>query len=147
MKKSNKISDKLIDNIVQPIFPEFKTRDALQIIIGASILAVPVGFTEETWKLGSSLPFVNILGLLILSILFITLFTHYHYYRFSTKPHLKQLAKRVASTYIFSVITVALIMTLIQQAPWTSDFTLALKRIIIVVFPSSMSAAIADTLK
>jgi len=38
-------------------------------------------------------------------------------------------------------------LTLIEKCPWGVDNILALKRMIIVAFPSSMSAAISDTLK
>ena len=61
------------NTLVDPIIPEFKLKDIMQVIIGASILAVPVGFTEETWNLGASLPMINVLGLFALSIFFISI--------------------------------------------------------------------------
>lgn len=134
-------------NFIEPIFQEFKLQDVLQVIIGATILAVPIGFTEETWRLGETLPFANILGILALSIIFISLFTFYHYHNKFPRRHWDQFVKRVFFTYFFSFAAVALIMVLIQQAPWSTDSMIAIKRIIIVTFPSSMSAAVADTIK
>ena len=126
---------------------EFRSKDIMQIIIGSAILAVPVGFTEETWRLGESLPIANIIGLLALSLLFISLFTYYHYYRHHLGNQWDEFTKRVFSTYIVSFIVVAALLTLIQRTPWATNAMLAFKRVVIVAFPSSMSAAVADTIK
>lgn len=126
---------------------EFNFRDLLQVILGASILAIPVGFTEETWRLGGQLPMANILVFMALSIGFIGLFTYYHYHRHAKKEHLEHLFIRVINTYFVSFVVVALLLMLIQQAPWMTDPALAFKRVVIVTFPSSLSAAVADRLK
>ena len=65
---------KVLDYALSPLMVEFRLRDLMQIIVGASILAVPVAFTEETWNLGAQLPLANVLGLSILSLLFIAFF-------------------------------------------------------------------------
>jgi len=136
-----------------PLMVEFYPRDVVQIMIGASILAIPVGFTEETWNLGGSLPISNIMGILLLSVLFIATFVYYNYYYGedmhgeNVKKHWDEFAKRVFFTYLFAFLIVAIILTLIQRAPWEVDFMLALKRVILVAFPASMSAAVADVLK
>jgi len=128
--------------------PEFEFKDLLQVLIGASILAIPVGFTEETWELGATLPFLNVFFLFIITVLFISAFVYYHYYaEHGLQKHFGEFVKRVFSTYVASFIVVALLMTTIQRTPWFTDFVLALKRIIIVTFPSSMSAVVADILK
>lgn len=125
----------------------FQGKDILQILIGASILAVPVGFTEETWHLAEIMPITNIIILMLISMSFIAIFTHFHYYKKGVKGHRKEFFKRVISTYILSFIIVATLLTLILKAPWSTNFMLALKRTIIVTFPATMSAAIADVLK
>lgn len=126
----------------------FSLKDILQIVIGATILAIPVGFTEETWRLGESLPWLNVLGLLLMSVLFIALFVYYNYHRRQKlNKHWGEFLKRVVSTYVFAFIVVAVILTLIQRTPWATDMALAFKRIIIVTLPSTMSAAVADVLR
>lgn len=150
MPKKQKSGGKIFHNIVDPIIPRFKLKDILQIIIGASILAVPIGFTEETWVLGDVLPVINVLGLLVLSLIFISTFTYYQYHKNkegNKKEHMDEFVKRVLATYILSFLVVAVIMSLIQKAPWGVDGLVAFKRVAIVTFPSSLSAAIADTLK
>ena len=63
------------------------------------------------------------------------------------KQHKLEFFKRVLATYIFSFVIVAVILALIQQTPWNTNAALAFKRVVIVTFPSSMSAAIADMIK
>ncbi len=138
---------KIVHSMMRPVMLKFYPRDAMQVIVGASILAVPVAFTEETWKLGESLPLMNIIGLLLLSIIFISSFVYYNYYRGEMRKHWNEFAKRVFTTYFFSFVVVAIILTLIERAPWSSDIMIALSRAIIVSFPASMSAAVADIIK
>lgn len=141
----------VVKELVQPIKTEFENRDIFQVIIGASVLAVPVGFTEETWRLGETLPFANIYMIMALTLIFISTFvySHYHRGRIKSNPrhHLRHFSSRVFFTYIFSFAIVALLLSVIKVAPWTTDFVLAFKRTVIVAFPCSMSAAIADLLK
>jgi len=138
----------LIKKIENVIIPGFNIRDALQVIIGATILAVPIGFTEETWTLGSTLPLSNIIGIFLISLLFISTFTYYHYHKKPSvlKNHFNKFLNRTISTYILSFIIVAVILSLIQKAPWLSDTLLAFKRTVIITLPATMSAAVADTL-
>lgn len=131
--------------IYRIISPSVKLRDILQIIVGATILAVPVGFTEETWNLGGMLPLTNILVIMGISILFAGSFI-YHHYKHKVHGHFLEFTKRVFATYIFSFLVVALMLTLIQRAPWQTDILLAFKRTVIVSLPASMSAAVADTI-
>ena len=126
---------------------EFKPRDAMQIMIGSAILAVPVGFTEETWKLGETLPTLNVFVLLVTSLLFISLFVYHNYYKGNFAEHWDEFVKRVLGTYVVSAVVVGLLLTIIHRAPWSADLLLAVKRVIIVAFPASMSAAVADMIK
>jgi uncharacterized membrane protein len=137
----------ILHKVMSPLMIEFYPRDVFQVIVGASILAIPVGFTEETWRLGETLPFMNVFGLFLISVAFVSLFAYYNYYRGRMKEHSGEFFKRVFSTYLFSFVMVAVLLTLIQRAPWELDWILAIKRIIIVTFPASMSAAVADMIK
>ncbi len=134
--------------IADPLFHEFHLKDVLQVIIGASILAIPVGFTREVWELGELLPIINIFSFILLSLLFISLFTYYHYHKEQgLKKHHKHFIKRVFLTYVLSFFIVGIILTLIQKAPWQTDLILTLKRIVLITFPASMSGTIADAIK
>ena len=138
----------IFGNLVDPFFHEFHLKDVLQVIIGASILAIPVGFTKEVWELGETLQIINIFGFVILSLLFISLFTYYHYHREQgLKKHHKHFTRRVVLTYVLAFFVVGIILTLIQKAPWQTDWVLAFKRIALVTFPASLSGTLADAIK
>lgn len=138
---------KILSYALKPLMVELKIRDILQIIVGATILALPLAFTEETWRLGEKLPIQNVLGLGGLSLCFIALFVYFNFYRYNFRGNGFEYVKRVFATYFVSMIVVGIILTLIQQCPWGADNLLAFKRIIIVSFPASMSATLSDTLK
>ena len=138
---------KVVNYVTTPLMVELKPRDIMQIIVGASILAIPVGFTEETWNLGERLPLNNVLALAIISMIFIALFVYFNFYRFQLKGYVFEYIKRVIAIYAISLVVVGILLTIIEKCPWGVDNILALKRMIIVAFPSSMSAAISDTLK
>lgn len=140
------MDSKTIQKIFHPI-AEFKIRDVLQIIVGAAILATPVGFTEETWRLGEILPASSIIIVFALSLIFISFFSYYHYHRHLTEKKWEELVKRTFATYLFSFLVVSVLLTLIQKAPWQTDLFLALKRAVLVTLPASMSGALVDTLK
>ena len=137
-----------LNESVDPFFHEFHLKDVLQVIIGASILAIPVGFTREVWEFGETLPIANIFGFIFLSLLFISLFTYYHYHKeHGIKKYPKHFTKRIVLTYFLAFFVVAILLTLIQKAPWQTDLVLTFKRIVLVTFPASMSGTIADAIK
>jgi uncharacterized membrane protein len=140
-------SGKVVHRVVKPLMVELRKRDVVQILVGATILAIPVGFTEETWNLGQRLPMVNILLLALFSIFFIALFVYTNFYRDYLKEHLAEYIKRVFAIYMLSLIVVGVLMTVILQCPWGDDNLLAIKRIIIVSFPASLSATLTDAIK
>ena len=138
---------KIVHHAITPLMVELRPRDIMQIIVGAAILAIPVGFTEETWDLGERLPLKNVLFLTIISIIFIATFVYFSFYRMNLKGHVFQYVKRVLATYLLSLVVVGILLTIIEKCPWGIDNILAIKRIIIVAFPASMSATVSDSLK
>jgi len=140
-------SGKVVHTIMAPFMVELRPRDIMQIIIGATILAIPIGFTEETWILGKELSLVRVFLLSGVSILFLSLFVYFNFYRFHLKDHVFDYVKRVIVTYLLSIMVVGTLLTLINKCPWNTDSLLAIKRIIITAFPASMAATLSDTLK
>ncbi|MCP5497862.1 MAG: DUF2391 family protein [Leptospiraceae bacterium] len=137
----------LIHKITKPLMVEFYLRDVVQVIVGATLLAIPVTFTEETWKLGETLPLLNVGIIGFISITFIGLFVYYNFYKGLLKENWLSFFKRVISTYFISVFVVGLILFLINKAPLGSEWIITLKRIVLISFPASMSAAVADMIK
>jgi len=137
----------IIHTMIEPFMVELKVRDILQIIVGATILAIPVGLTEETWVLADQLKMKNLLLLVVISLFFISLFVYFNSYRFHLKEHIVEYVKRVIATYGLSLLVVGLLLTVIEKCPWGINTLLAVKRIIITALPASMAATISDALK
>lgn len=140
-------SGEVISYALKPLMLEFKPRDIMQVIVGASLLAIPVSLTEEAWNLGELLPNTNIFVIAILSLMFVSVFVYFNFYKVTLKGYVFDFIKRVFGTYFISLIVVALILTIIQKCPWGIDNVLAIKRIIIVAFPAAMSGTLSDTIK
>lgn len=144
------IADKsgdIISYVLKPLMLEFKTRDFMQVVVGSSLMAIPVSLTEEAWILGESLPVLNIVIIAVLSLLMISIFVYFNFYKVTFKGYRLEFIKRVLGTYLISFLVVGLILTVLQKCPWVIDNTLAIKRIIIVAFPAAMAGTLSDTIK
>lgn len=137
----------VIQRVVKPLAVEFRLRDLLQTVVGASILAIPAAYTEETWDLGSQLATGNIVGIAVLSVVFIATFVYFNFYKAYFAQFWGQYFIRVIATYLISLCVVAILLALIDKTPWGVDNALAIKRIIVVGFPAAMSATVADAIK
>jgi len=140
-------SGQVVQRLIKPLMVEFRLRDVLQTVVGASILAIPAAYTEEAWNLGRDLPLANILAIVFMSVLFISMFVYFNFYKGYIAEYRAQFVLRVVTTYVVSALVVATLLTVIGQAPWGVDNALALKRIVVVAFPASMSATVTDALK
>jgi len=138
---------KILHHVIQPFQVELKFHDLFQIIVGASILVVPVAFTEEVWNLSQELPLKNLLILASISIFNIAAFVYFGFYQHHLKEHIGEYLKRVLATYGLTLLVVAIFLSIIHRCPWGVDNLLAIKRIILVAFPASMSAALSDAMK
>lgn len=137
---------KVIQYIAKPLKVELRRRDLAQILVGATVLAIPVGFTAEVWNLGVELPNLNVFILALLSVIFIALYVYFTFYRDLFQQFRFEYVKRVASIYILSLIVVAVLLTVIQAAQWNDDTLSAIRTVVIVAFPASMGAAVSNAI-
>ena len=56
--------------VVMPLGVEFGLRDLAEIVVGATVLAIPVGYTEEVWVLGERLSNFHATLIVLVSLLF-----------------------------------------------------------------------------
>jgi len=140
-------SGEIISYALKPLMVEFKPRDLIQVAVGSAILAVPMALTEEGWNLGRDLSLNRILVLSFLSVLFISVFVFYNFYRHNFKGHVLSFFKRVIGTYLISLAVSGIILTIIDKCPWGIDNILAIKRIILVTFPATLGGTLSDTIK
>lgn len=125
------------------IFEKVNFEDISQIIIGAAVMAVPIAFSEELWKFGETLPLINIVLLLGIS-----LFIQFFYTQFSIfqgkEKRIIIISSRVILNYLLTFTTVAIILFALNKLSFTSNYLFGLYRIIILSFPASLGAVIVD---
>ena len=137
----------VLHRFMRPLSVEFHFHDLVQRGVGATLLAIPVGFAEEVWTLGAEISNLQAFTILAISVLFITMFVYYNNYRDDFDEHRFEFLKRVLATYVVAFVVVGLLLSVIGKAPWTTDFVLAVKRVLLVTLPASMSAAVTDMIK
>ena len=142
----NNNEGKELQRINVPLKVEIKIHDAMEILVGASILAVPVAFTEEVWNMGDQLPWLNVMALSLLEVVFLGSFIYYTAYRKKLKMFMNEYYKRLLVTFVLSLFIVGLLLTIVDKCPWLTDFDLAMKRTLIGAFPAAMSATVTDNI-
>lgn len=137
----------IIHKFLRPSSVEFYPHDIMQVIVGATILAIPLSYTQEVWDMGLTLSNRHAMFIALSSLICMGLFIYYQYYRHKFLQHCGEWLKRVVITYVVAVLVAWLILFLIEKTPLSVDYFITLKRIILVAFPASMSAALTDTIK
>ncbi len=122
------------------------TEDIVQVIVGSSALTVPVAFSEESWRLSETLPLLNVIVLIFLSLLFISLYSIQGIFQGEIKHRLSHFVLRIIIDYGVALIIVFIVLFALNRMPILDDPIIALKRIIILGFPASMGGVIVDGL-
>ena len=122
------------------------TEDIVQVIVGSSALTVPVAFSEESWRLSETLPLLNVIVLVFLSLLFISLYSIQGIFQGQIKHRLSHFILRIIIDYGVALIIVFIVLFALNRMPILDEPIIALKRIIILGFPASMGGVIVDGL-
>ncbi|MCW8996171.1 MAG: DUF2391 family protein [Psychromonas sp.] len=123
----------------------FNFEDASQVFVGAFALAVPISFSEEAWRLGETLPFINLMMLVTLSLLFISLFTYGSVFQENIRSRIMVFIFRIVVAYLMTALVVALVLFCVNKLPLFEDPITSLKRIIVITMPASMGAIVVDS--
>jgi uncharacterized membrane protein len=123
----------------------FNLEDASQVAIGAFALAVPISFSEEAWKLGETLPFINLFYIFALSVIFLSFFAYESVFQGNIKYRIPVFISRIVIAYLIAAIIVALILFALNKFPIFVDPVIAFKRLIVITMPASMGAIIVDS--
>jgi len=140
-------SGKVIHQSFSPLLVEFRFQDFCETVVGALVLAIPVEFTEEVWRLGEQLPWPNVIAVVFASITFVALFVYVVFYQDHLRGHVHQFLFRTIGSYLVALTAVAVVLMMFQKLPWQTDPATAIRRIIIVGFPACFSATVVDSLK
>jgi len=128
---------------MKSVFEQNNFEDISQIVIGASVMAIPIAFSEELWEFGETLPTFNIIMLAILSIAIQFFYTYFSIFEGKEKRHFN-IVFRVCLNYILTFLTVGIILFALNRLPLSLDILVGLKRMIILSFPASLGAVIVD---
>jgi uncharacterized membrane protein len=120
-------------------------EDISQMIIGSSVLSVPIAFTEEAWKLGESLPGINLVMIISLSLAFLCLYSYQGIFQGNIEGRVTTYFFRIFIDYIVTCSVVAVVLFALNRFPIITDIYIALKRMIIISFPASMGAVVIDS--
>ena len=120
-------------------------QDVSQIAIGGFALAVPISFSEEAWKLGESLPMLNLLLLFLLSIIFLSFYTYEGVFQSKIKNRISVFIFRIFISYFITLFIVCLVLITINKFPVLSEPIIAFKRLIVISMPASMGAIVVDS--
>ena len=124
----------------------FNLEDISQISIGAFALAVPISFSEEAWKLGESLPSINLFFVFTLSIFFLAFYAYQSVFQGKIQNRIAAFVIRVIIAYFITGCIVALVLFSIDKFPIASEPLIAIKRLIVISMPASMGAIAVDGL-
>ena len=130
---------------VKIIMKKLNFEDIIQVCIGSSILAIPIAFTEEAWKMGESLPQSKVILIFLTSIFFNACFIYYGVYEGSIKNKVILFLSRIAVNYLLTLLTVTYIIYLLNVLSSSSSFVSIVSKIIVISFPASLSGAIVDS--
>jgi uncharacterized membrane protein len=143
-------SGHIVSKTFSPLMTNFEKKDIAQVFIGSLLLASPFMVTEEVWALGAELSVANAALFFLLTIFSLITLIYYTKYRSMTVDghiHKSEFLKRVIGTYLISFITVAVLLTLLDKAPWETDVLIALKRTILIALPATLGGATADLVR
>ena len=121
------------------------SEDIMQVIVGASALSVPVAFSEESWNLSRTLPLQNTVLLILLSLLFINLYSFYGIFQKNIRQRTSIFIYRTFIDYAVTVTVVFIILLALNRMPLLSEPLVAVKRVLILSFPASMGAVVVDS--
>lgn len=123
----------------------FNLEDVGQVAVGSFALAVPIAFSEEAWKLGETLPLMNLSLVFILSIAFLSFFAYESVFQADIKYRIPVFISRIIFAYLIAAVVVSLVLFSLDKFPLLTDTYVAFRRLIVVTMPASMGAIIVDS--
>ena len=119
-------------------------EDIIQVCFGSALLAIPVAFTEEAWKMSLTIPDHKIVLIFLTSLLFNASFIFYGVYEGKIRNKVATFVARIAINYLLTVFTVAFILYLLDIIGDLSTEAI-IPKLILISFPASFSGAIVDS--
>jgi uncharacterized membrane protein len=106
-------------------------------MIGAFTFAVPISFSEEAWRMGETLPVLNLSILMSISLIFLAFYTYQNVFQGDIKDRVFAYVARILITYAMTALVVGFILFSRNKLPISEEPLVALKRLIIIARPAS----------
>jgi len=90
------------------------------------------------------LPIIAVIMLLLLSLIFIGIYSIQGIFQGKVKHRLYQFALRIVIVYGVTLLVVLIILIALNRMPLFDEPLIALKRVILLSFPASMGGVIVD---
>lgn len=136
----------LVSTVTRPLKVDFQLTDFVQLIAGATVMALPVALTEEVWDLAAELSPGRSLLILAISLATLSAFIWALFYGKHLPDYPKEFVTRCVSAYRVTFLVSLLLLALFDKAP-LDDLGLAFKRAVLVAFPASFAATAVDFMK
>lgn len=120
-------------------------EDIIQVVVGASALCVPVAFSEEAWNLGRTLPVTNIILLIVLSLLFVNLYSLHNIFQGRITHRVLTFFSRTIIVYGITLLVVVVVLAVLDHLPIIGEPWIAVRRVVVLSFPASMGAVVVDS--
>ncbi|MFD0963779.1 DUF2391 family protein [Pseudofulvibacter geojedonensis] len=124
----------------------FNKEDFAQIIIGSTVVSLPIAFTKEFWDLSFSLPIYNIVLMVVISLIFIMIYTAFIVFESPKVITFRIIIKRTILNYIITIIMASIVLITINKLSLFIDTLTSIKRILILSFPASIGSVMFDGL-
>ena len=115
----------------------FNLEDANQVMIGAFTFVVPISFSEEAWRMGETLPVLNLSILMSISLIFLAFYTYQNVFQGDIKDRVFAYVARILITSAMTALVVGFILFSRNKLPISEEPLVALKRLIIIAMPAS----------
>jgi uncharacterized membrane protein len=120
-------------------------EDIIQVVVGACALSVPVAFSEEAWNLGRTLPVANIIILVVLSLLFVNLYSLHNIFQGRITHRIFAFFARTVIDYSITLLVVVVVLSALDHLPIFSEPWVAVRSVVVLSFPASMGAVVVDS--
>ena len=108
-------------------------------------MAIPISFSEESWRLGETLPTENLFLIFGISILFLSFFAYGSIFQGNIKNRILAFVIRIIIAYLITIFVVSIVLLAIGKLPLISDTAIAIKRLIVIAMPASIGGIVVDS--
>ena len=82
------------------------TEDLVQVCLGTIIIATPIGLTDEALSLATSLPTINVISIIALSLILNSVFIFHGVYEGKVRARFPRFILRTLINYSLTILTV-----------------------------------------